>query len=168
MITIKFNNSLYIHLTQIQLEKTLESLQSQGIDLSDYLEGYSFPSPDALYDLIQDKGNLVIYYHQTVPEDFNILNPQDFEIVLKGLEQLYIYQRDQFPLLQMDFFPDALTIYTYSQIWEEDFEKFQEAPNQEYDWDNLPNQLKIPNSNMHIGNYNPITRIATVYHYYIL
>lgn len=167
MITIKFNNSLYIHLNQIQLEKTLESLQSQGIDLSDYLEGYSFPSPDALYDLIRDKGNLVIYYHQTVPEDFNILNPQNFEIVLKGLEQLYIYQRD-FPLLQMDFFPDALTIYTYSQIWEEDFEKFQEAPNQDYDLDNLPNQLKIPNSNMHIGNYNPITRIATVYHYYIL
>lgn len=167
MITIKFNNSLHIDLNQIQLEKILESLQSQGIDLSDYLEEYSFPSPDALYDLIQDKGNLVIYYHQTVPEDFNILNPQDFETVLKGLEQLYIYQRD-FPLLQMDFFPGALTIYTYSQIWEEDFEKFQEAPNQEYDWDNLPNQLKIPNSNMHIGNYNPITRIATVYHYYIL
>lgn len=167
MITIKFNNSLHIHLNQIQLEKILESLQSQGIDLPDYLEEYSFPSPDALYDLIQDKGNLVIYYHQTVPEDFNILNPQNFETVLKGLEQLYIYQRD-FPLLQMDFFPDALTIYTYSQIWEEDFEKFQEAPNQEYDWDNLPNQLKIPNSNMHIGNYNPITRIATVYHYYIL
>ena len=167
MITIKFNNSLPIDLTQIQLEKILESLQSQGINLPDYLEEYSFPSPDALYDLIQDKGNLVIYYHQTVPEDFNILNPQNFETVLKGLEQLYIYQRD-FPLLQMDFFPDALTIYTYSQIWEEDFEKFQEAPNQEYDSDNLPNQLKIPNSNMHIGNYNPITRIATVYHYYIL
>ena len=167
MITIKFNNSLYIYLTQIQLEKTLESLQSQGIDLPDYLEDYSFPSPDALYNLIQDKNRLVIYYHQTVPEDFNILNPQNFETVLKGLEQLYIYQRD-FPLLQMDFFPDALTIYTYSQIWEEDFGKFQEAPNQEYDWDNLPNQLKIPNSNMHIGNYNPITRIATVYHYYIL
>lgn len=167
MITIKFNNSLYIYLTTIQLDKILESLQSQGINLSDYLEEYSFSSPDDLYDLIQDKGNLVIYYHQTVPEDFNILNPQDFETVLKGLEQLYIYQRD-FPLLQMDFFPDALTIYTYSQIWEEDFEKFQEAPNQEYDWDNLPNQLKIPNSNMHIGNYNPITLIATVYHYYIL
>ena len=167
MITIKFNNSLYIHLNQIQLEKILESLKSQGIDLSDYLEGYSFPSSDALYDLIQGQDKLVIYYHQTVPEDFNILNPQNFEIVLKGLEQLYIYQRD-FPLLQMDFFPDALTVYTYSQIWEEDFEKFQEAPNQDYDWDNLPNQLKIPNSNMHIGNYNPITRIATVYHYYIL
>lgn len=167
MITIKFNNGLPIDLTQIQLEKILESLQSQGINLSDYLEEYSFSSPDDLYKLIQDQGNLVIYYHQTVPEDFNILNPQGFETVLKGLEQLYIYQRD-FPLLQMDFFPDALTIYTYSQIWEEDFEKFQEAPNQEYDWDNLPNQLKIPNSNMHIGNYNPITRIATVYHYYIL
>lgn len=167
MITIKFNNSLPIDLTQIQLEKTLESLQSQGIDLPDYLEGYSFPSPDALYDLIQDKGNLVIYYHQTVPEDFNILNPQNFETVLKGLEQLYIYQRD-FPLLQMDFFPDALTIYTYSQIWEEDFEKFQEALNQEYDWDILPKELKIPDSNMHVGNYNPITRIATVYHYYTL
>lgn len=167
MITIKFNNSLPIDLTQIQLEKTLESLQSQGINLPDYLEEYSFPSPDDLYNLIQDKGNLVIYYHQTVPEDFNILNPQNFETVLKGLEQLYIYQRD-FPLLQMDFFPEALTIYTYSQIWEEDFEKFQEAPNQEYDWDNLPNQLKLPNSNMYIGNYNPLTRIATVYHYYIL
>lgn len=168
MITIKFNNSLYIHLNQIQLEKILESLKSQGIDLQDYLDEYSFSSPDDLYKLIQDQDKqLVIYYHQTVPEDFNILNPQDFEIVLKGLEQLYIYQRD-FPLLQMDFFPDALTIYTYSQIWEEDFEKFQEAPNQEYDWDNLPNPLKTPNSNMHIGNYNPITRIATVYHYYIL
>ena len=78
MITIKFNNSLYIHLNQIQLEKTLESLQSQGINLSDYLEGYSFSSPDDLYNLIQDKGNLVIYYHQTVPEHFNILNPQNF------------------------------------------------------------------------------------------
>ena len=168
MITIKFNNSLYIYLTTTQIDKILESLQSQGINLQDYLEEYSFSSPDALYGLIQDKGNLVIYYHQTVPEDFNILNPQDFETVLKGLEQLYIYQRDQFPLLQMDFFPGSLAIYTYSQIWEEDFEKFQEAPNQEYDWDNLPNQLKLPNSNMHIGNYNPITRIATVYHYYIL
>lgn len=170
MITIKFNNSLYIHLPQIQLENILKSLQSQGINLPDYLEEYSFPSPDALYNLIPDKDNLVIYYHQTVSEDFNILNllnPQNFKTVLKGLEQLYIYQRD-FPLLQMDYFPDALTIYTYSQIWEEDFEKFQEAPNQEYDWDNLPNQLKIPNSNMHIGNYNSITRIATVYHYYIL
>lgn len=162
MITIKFNNSLYIYLTQIQLEKTLESLQSQGIDLSDYLEGYSFPSPDALYDLIHSQDNLVIYYHQTVPEDFNILNPQNFETVLKGLEQLYIYQRD-FPLLQMDFFPDMLTIYTYSQIWEEDFEKFQEAP-----WDNLPNPLKTINSNMYIGNYNHLTHIATVYHYYLL
>lgn len=109
MITIKFNNGLYIYLTTIQLDKILESLQSQGINLPDYLDGYSFSSPDALYDLIQDKGNLVIYYHQTVPEDFNILNPQDFETVLKGLEQLYIYQRD-FPLLQMDFFPGALTI----------------------------------------------------------
>lgn len=167
MITIKFNNSLPIDLTQIQLEKILESLQSQGINLPNYLDGYSFSSPDDLYGLIQDKDKLVIYYHQTVPEDFNILNPQNFETVLKGLEQLYIYQRD-FPLLQMDFFPGSLTIYTYSQIWEEDFEKFQEAPNQEYDWDNLPNQLKLPNSNMHIGNYNPITRIATVYHYYIL
>ena len=65
----------------------------------------------------------------------------------------------------MDFFPGSLTIYTYSQIWEEDFEKFQEALNQEYDWDN---QLKIPNSNMHIGSYNSITHIATVYHYYTL
>ena len=167
MITIKFNNSLPIDLTQIQLEKILESLQSQGINLPDYLDGYSFSSPDDLYGLIQDKDKLVIYYHQTVPEDFNILNPQNFETVLKGLEQLYIYQRD-FPLLQMDFFPDALTIYTYSQIWEEDFEKFQEAPNQEYDWDNLPNNLKTPNSNMYIGNYNHLTHIATVYHYYTL
>ena len=167
MITIKFNNSLYIDLTQIQIEKILESLKSQGIDLQDYLDEYSFSSPDDLYKLIQDQDKLVIYYHQTVPEDFNILNSQNFEIVLKGLEQLYIYQRD-FPLLQMDFFPDMLTIYTYSQVWEEDFEKFQEAPNREYDWDNLPNQLKTPNSNMHIGNYNPLTRIATVYHYYIL
>ena len=167
MITIKFNNSLYIYLTTIQLEKILESRQSQGIDLPDYLEGYSFPSPDVLYGLIQNQGNPVIYYHQTVPEDSHVLDPQNFETVIKGLEQLYIYQRD-FPLLQMDFFPDALTIYTYSQIWEEDFEKFQEAPNQEYNWDNLPNRLKTPNSNMHIGNYNPITRIATVYHYYLL
>ena len=167
MITIKFNNSLPIDLTQIQLEKILESLQSQGINLPDYLDGYSFSFPDDLYGLIQDKDKLVIYYHQTVPEDFNILNPQNFETVLKGLEQLYIYQRD-FPLLQMDFFPDALTIYTYSQIWEEDFEKFQEAPNQEYDWDNLPNNLKTPNSNMHLGNYNHLTHIATVYHYYTL
>lgn len=167
MITIKFNNSLPIDLTQIQLEKILESLQSQGINLPDYLDGYSFSFPDDLYGLIQDKDKLVIYYHQTVPEDFNILNPQNFETVLKGLEQLYIYQRD-FPLLQMDFFPDALTIYTYSQIWEEDFEKFQEAPNQEYDWDNLPNNLKTPNSNMYIGNYNHLTHIATVYHYYTL
>lgn len=167
MITIKFNNSLYIPLTQIQLKNILESLQSQVTNLSDYLEDYSFSSPYALYNLIHGQDNLVIYYHQTVPEDFNILNLQNFETVLKGLEQLYIYQRD-FPLLQMDYFPDALTIYTYSQIWEEDFEKFQEAPNQEYDWDNLPKQLKNLNSNMHIGNYNPITRIATVYHYYIL
>ena len=151
----------------MQLEKILESLQSQGINLPDYLDGYSFSSSDALYGLIQDKGNPVIYYHQTVPEDFNILNPQNFETVLKGLEQLYIYQRD-FPLLQMDFFPDVLTIYTYSQIWEEDFEKFQEALNQEHDWDILPKEPKIPDSNMHVGNYNPITHIATVYHYYIL
>ena len=167
MITLKFNNSHYIHFTTIQLWNVLESLQSQGINLPDYLDGYSFSSPDDLYGLIQDKDKLVIYYHQTVPEDFNILNPQNFEIVLKGLEQLYIYQRD-FPLLQMDFFPDMLTIYTYSQIWEEDFEKFQEAPNQEYDWDNLPKQLKTPNSNMYVGDYNPHTRIATVYHYYTL
>lgn len=159
MITIKFNNSLYMDLTQIQLEKILKSLQSQGINLSDYLKKYSFSSSDALYNLIQNRNRLVIYYHQTVPEDFNILNLQDFETVLKGLEQLYIYQRD-FPLLQMDFFPEALTIYTYSQIWEDDFEKFQETP-----WDN---QFIIPNSNMHIGNYNPITHIATVYHYYTL
>lgn len=167
MITIKFNNILPIDLTQIQLEKILESLQSQGINLPDYLDGYSFSSPDDLYGLIQDKDKLVIYYHQTVPEDFNILNPQNFETVLKGLEQLYIYQRD-FPLLQMDFFPDALTIYTYSQVWEDDFEKFQEALNQEHDWDILPKELKIPDSNMHVGNYNPITHIATVYHYYTL
>lgn len=167
MITIKFNNSLYIPLTQIQLKNILESLQSQVINLPDYLEDYSFSSPNALYNLIHGQDNLVIYYHQTVPEDFNILNTQNFKTVLKGLEQLYIYQRD-FPLLQMDFFPDSLTIYTYSQIWEEDFEKFQEAPNQKYNWDNLPNQLKTLNSNMHVGNYNPITRIATVYHYYIL
>ena len=167
MITIKFNNSLYIPLTQAQLKDILESLQSQDINLPDYLEDYSFSSPNALYNLIHSQDNLVIYYHQTVPEDFNILNPQNFETVLKGLEQLYIYQRD-FPLLQMDFFPDMLTIYTYSQIWEEDFEKFQEAPNHEYNWDNLPNNLKTINSNMHIGNYNPITRIATVYHYYLL
>ena len=120
MITIKFNNSLYIPLTQIQLKNILESLQSQVTNLSDYLEDYSFSSPYALYNLIHGQDNLVIYYHQTVPEDFNILNPQHFETVLKGLEQLYIYQRD-FPLLQMDFFPDMLTIYTYSQIWEEDF-----------------------------------------------
>lgn len=167
MITIKFNNSLYIPLTQIQIKNILESLQSQDINLPDYLEDYSFSSPNALYNLIHGQDNLVIYYHQTVPEDFNILNPQNFETVLKGLEQLYIYQRD-FPLLQMDFFPDMLTIYTYSQIWEEDFEKFQEAPNQEYDWDNLPNSLKTINSNMHIGNYNHLTHIATVYHYYLL
>lgn len=167
MITIKFNNRPYIYLTTIQLDKILESLQSQGIDLQDYLEDYSFLSLDDFYNLIQNIDKLVIYYHQTVPEDFNILNPQHFETVLKGLEQLYIYQRD-FPLLQMDYCPGAFTIYTYSQVWEEDFEKFQEAPNREYDWDNLPNQLKTPNSNMHIGNYNPITRIATVYHYYIL
>lgn len=167
MITIKFNNSLYIPLTQIQLKNILESLQSQVTNLSDYLEDYSFSSPYALYNLIHSQDNLVIYYHQTLPEDFNILNPQNFETVLKGLEQLYIYQRD-FPLLQMDYFPDMLTIYTYSQIWEEDFEKFQEAPNQEYDWNNLPNNLKTINSNMHVGNYNPLTHIAIVYHYYTL
>lgn len=167
MITIKFNNSLYIYLTPAHTEYILESFQSQGIDLQDYLEEYSFSSPDDLYKLIQDQGKLVIYYHQIVPEDFNILNPQNFEIVLKALEQLYIYQRD-FPLLQMDFFPDMLTIYTYSQVWEEDFEKFQEAPNQEYNLGNLPSPLKTPNSNMHIGDYNTLTRIATVYHYYIL
>lgn len=151
----------------MQLKNILESLQSQVTNLSDYLEDYSFSSPYALYNLIHGQDNLVIYYHQTVPEDFNILNPQNFETVLKGLEQLYIYQRD-FPLLQMDYFPDMLTIYTYSQIWEEDFEKFQEAPNQEYDWNNLPNSLKTINSNMHIGNYNPLTHIAIVYHYYTL
>jgi len=166
MITIKFNNHT-IYFTQIHLENILESLQLQGINLSDYLKKYSFLSLDDLYNLIQNRNRLVIYYHQTVPEDFNILNPQNFETVLKGLEQLYIYQRD-FPLLQMDFFPDVLTIYTYSQIWEDDFEKFQEAPNQKYDWDNLPKSLKTPNSNMHIGDYNPITHIATVYHYYTL
>lgn len=158
---IKFNNHL-IDLTQIQLENILKSLQSQGINLPDYLDEYSFSSLDTLYKLIQDNDKLVIYYHQTVPGDFNISNPQHFETILKVLEQLYIYQRD-FSLLQMDFFPDMLTIYTYSQIWEEDFEKFQETP-----WGNLPNQLIISNSNMHIGNYNPITRIATVYYYYTL
>lgn len=166
MITIQFNKHP-IYLTPIHIETILKCLPSQGINLPDYLEGYSFPSPYALYNLIHGRDKLVIYYHQDIPEDFDTLNPQHFETILKCLEQLYIYQRD-FPLLQMDYFPDALTIYTYSQIWEEDFEKFQEAPNQEYNWDNLPNQLKTPNSNMHIGDYNPITRIATVYHYYLL
>lgn len=166
MITIQFNNHP-IYLTPIHIETILESLQSQDINLSDYLEDYSFPSPNALYNLIQDNDKLVIYYHQDIPEDFDTLNPQHFETILKCPEQLYIYQRD-FPLLQMDYVPDMLTIYTYSQIWEEDFEKFQEAPNQEYDWDNLPKQLKTPNSNMYIGDYNPLTHIATVYHYYIL
>ena len=166
MITIQFNNHP-IYLTPIHMETILKCLPSQDINLSDYLEDYSFSSPNALYNLIHGQDKLVIYYHQDIPEDFDTLNPQDFETVLKGLEQLYIYQRD-FPLLQMDFFPGSLAIYTYSQIWEEDFEKFQEAPNHEYDWDNLPKQLKTPNSNMHIGNYNPLTHIATVYHYYTL
>lgn len=94
MITIKFNNSLYIPLNQIQLKNILESLQSQITNLLDYLEDYSFSSPYALYNLIHGQDNLVIYYHQTVPEDFNILNPQHFEIVLKGLEQLYIYTNE--------------------------------------------------------------------------
>ena len=168
MITIKFNNSLYIYLTQVQLKNTLESIQSQGINLSDYLEDYSFPSPDALYDLIQDRDHLIIYYHQTVPEDFNILNPQSFETILKGLEQLYIYQRD-FPLLQMDYLPEEnLTIYTYTEVYEMDFEKFQEATRETYTWDNIPKSLNHPSSNMQIQRYSYITHIATIYHYYKL
>lgn len=168
MITIKFNNSLYIPLTQIQLKNILESLQSQDINLPDYLEDYSFSSPDALFNLIQDNNKLTIYYHQDIPENFNMLNPRHFETILKCLEQLLIHRRD-FPLLQMDFYPDnKLTIYTYSQVWEEDFDKFTETPYEEYTWDNLPNALFTPNSNMLVKQYNPLTHIAIVYHYYIL
>lgn len=168
MITIKFLNSLHIYLIPIQLDKILESLQLQGINLQDYLKNYSFPSPDSLYDLIQDRNKLVIYYHQCVPEDFNISNPQHFEIVLKGLEQLYIYQRD-FPLLQMDYLPEEnLTIYTYTEIYEMDFKEFQEATKETYTWDNIPKSLNHPSSNMQIEQYSYITHIATIYHYYKL
>lgn len=167
MITIKFDNQL-LYLNILHLDRILESLRIQNVNIQEYLDAYSFPSPDALYNLIQDKDNLIIYYHQYLPEELDTLNPQHHEIILKCLEQLYIYQRD-FPLLQMDYYPDdQLTIYTYSQVWEEDFEKFREAPNQEYTWDNLPKTLKSPNSNMQVQYYLHLTRIATVYHYYTL
>lgn len=117
MITIKFNNSLYIPLTQMQLKNILESLQSQVTNLSDYLEDYSFSSPYALYNLIHGQDNLVIYYHQTVPEDFNILNPQNFETVLKGLEQLYIYIPTRFPFITNGLFPGyAYYLYLLSNL----------------------------------------------------
>lgn len=167
MITIKFNNQP-IYLTPIHFDNILESLNLQNINIQEYLDAYSFQSPEAIYNLIQDRDNLIIYYHQNIPDDFDTLDPQHFEIILKCLEQLYIYQRD-FPLLQMDYFPqDKVTIYTYSQIWEADFEKFQEAPNKEYNWDNIPKSLNNPNSNMQVQDYNPTTHIASVYHYYTL
>lgn len=160
MITIKFNNQP-IYLTPIHLDNILESLSLQQVNIQEYLNAFSFPSPKAIYDLIYDRDKLVIYYHQNIPYDFDTL-------ILKCLEQLYIYQRD-FPLLQMDYFPqDKVTIYTYSQIREADFEKFQEAPNKEYNWDNIPKSLNNPNSNMQVQDYNPTTHIASVYHYYTL
>lgn len=169
MITIKFNQDITLFLTYPYLHNVLTTLKLRGTNIEEYLSNYSFESPNALYNLIQDKNHLVIYYHQYyIPQDFDILNLQHFEIILKCLEQLYIYQRD-FPLLQMDYYPQYnLALYTYSQVWESDFDKFQEAPNQEYTWSNLPKTLKDPNSNMHVREYNPYTHIATVYHYYTL
>lgn len=172
MITIKFDNYT-LYLTSIYMQdffnnpKYLETLSQ-----------YSFDDNFDFENLVLNT-HLTIYYHQPInPDTFNpILNNEDFETILKCLEQLYLYQR-KFPLLQMDFYPTdpnnihayihPVTIYTYSQIWEEDFDKFQEAPNKEYTWDNIPKSLNNPNSNMQVQDYNPLTHIATVYHYYTL
>lgn len=164
MLTIQFNKGINLFLTYTQLNAILNN----NPNLKEYLKDYSFESPNTLFNLIQDNNKLIIYYHQDIPENFDMLNPRHFEIILKCLEQLLIYQRD-FPLLQMDFYPDnKLTIYTYSQVWEADFDKFTETPYEEYTWDNLPNALFTPNSNMLVKQYNPLTHIAIVYHYYIL
>ena len=167
MITIKFNNQP-IYFTPIHLDNILESLSLQQVIIQEYLNAFSFPSPEDIYNLIQDRDKLVIYYHQNIPDDFDTLDPKHFEIILKCLEQLYIYQRD-FPLLQMDYLPEEnLTIYTYTEVYEMDFEKFQEATRETYTWDNIPKSLNHPSSNMQIQRYSYITHIATIYHYYKL
>lgn len=114
--------------------------------------------------------NLRIYYHDpTIPAFSPVISFQDFELLLSILEQILKYWREDYPLLQIDIHPNNnLTIYTYSQIWEKDFEKFEEIPKNYYTWDNLPKALQNPNSNMQINHYDPNTRIALVYHYYSL
>lgn len=163
MITIKFNNDQTLHLTSIYMEDIIHNSIYREI-----LAHYSFDDNLDFEHLIFNT-HLTIYYHQSVNLDtFNpIYNIEDLETLLKCLEQLYLYQRD-FPLLQMDYYPFQLTVYTYSQVGEEDFEKFREAPNKDYNWGNLPKSLKDPNSNMYVGAYNYLTHIATVYHYYTL
>lgn len=164
MITIKFNNDQTLHLTSIYMEDIINSLKYREI-----LAQYSFDDNLDFEHLIFNT-HLTIYYHQSVNLDtFNPLyNIEDLETILKCLEQLYLYQR-KFPLLQMDYYPlDQVTIYTYSQVWEADFEKFREAPNKDYNWDNLPTQLYCPTSNMQVQYYNISNHIALIYHYYTL
>lgn len=164
---LHFDNAKYILDTNALLN-ILQGLELHTFDTT--IKKYSLDRitlPQLINSVLS---NLTIYYHDpTISAFIPSVSLQDFKLLLSILEQILKYWREDYPLLQIDIHPNNnLTIYTYSQIWEKDFEKFEEIPKNYYTWDNLPKALQNPNSNMQINHYDPNTRIALVYHYYSL
>lgn len=164
MITINFNNHRIICINHTYIKQLINLFKDthQASKAMDLLDQYSFENWDYLKTFVNQ--DIKIKVHEK--NSYLMYSRSQFEYLLKLLEPIFLYQRD-FELLQVNVLPN-LYIYTYSGIWEEDFDKFQEAPNGTYDWDNLPKELKSPNSNMQVQSYDPNAHIAIIYHYYTL
>lgn len=165
MITINFNNQRVICINNIYTKQIIQLVKDnhQATKAMDLLDQYSFTTWDYLKNFV----NQDIKIEVNEDNSYLMYSMEQFEYLLKLFEPIFLYQRD-FPLLQVNVILPNLYIYTYSGIWECDFEKFKETPNGTYDWDNYPKELQDPNSNMQVQSYDPNAHIATIYHYYKL
>lgn len=165
MITINFENyrTIYLEPRYIKNLKNLFRDSYQYSQITKLLEKYSFNTWDNLKSFTNQDINIKV----SEENSYLLYSIKGFEYLLKILEPIYLYRRDQFDLLQVNILPN-LYIYTYSGIWEEDFDKFIKTPKEKYDWDNCPKELNSPYSNMQVQSFEPNTHIAIIYHYYLL
>lgn len=163
MITITFPDHRIIYLEPRYINYLMESFRGslRYTEAMKLIEQYSFVNWDNLKTFTNE--NIQIQVHEENP--FAVSSLKGFESLLKILEPIYLYRREQFNLLQVNILPDDIYIYTYSEVWECDFDSFLETPKGNYNWDNCPILLNSPLSNMQVQHYDSNAHIAIVYHY---
>lgn len=163
MITITFPNHRIQYLEPRYINNLMESFRDsiRYNEATKLIEQYSFTTWDNLKNFTNENIEIQVHEVNSLP----LYSLKGFESLLKILEPIYLYRRKQFNLLQVNILPDDIYIYTYSGVWESDFDSFLETPKGTYNWDNCPVLLNSPLSNMQIQHYDPNAHIAIVYHY---